>query len=224
VHTFNRAEQLSVAYELVTQLIGGELRPPSHVVRPLVSGGAFAQPLSANGFTLLLSHPKKEFNYEMHGTKSLEDLGLSPSAALTVMNCANRGVVHRGELADRLNEAEGMAMDVEGLTYEGLLELTERVGLAEPAEGSTFLGVTEDELKAQSSLVSPFAYIKDSDHTDNDLRCPVCLGEFDDADSSPSLRRLRPCSHVFHRSCLDTWLRTKSACPICKTSIVPKSS
>jgi hypothetical protein len=84
--------------------------------------------LSSAGFTLLLPRPKREFNLEMHGTKSLESLNLAPLPTLTVMKCQDRGMMYRGELESRLSNAQEDTMDVDGLTYEGLIELTEHVG------------------------------------------------------------------------------------------------
>ncbi|XP_073138159.1 RING-H2 finger protein ATL46-like [Henckelia pumila] len=46
--------------------------------------------------------------------------------------------------------------------------------------------------------------------------CAVCLGEFS---SSDKLKLLPDCSHAFHIHCIETWLMTNSACPLCRTSI-----
>eukprot|EP00549_Striatella_unipunctata_P018969 CAMPEP_0118679024 /NCGR_PEP_ID=MMETSP0800-20121206/3551_1 /TAXON_ID=210618 ORGANISM="Striatella unipunctata, Strain CCMP2910" /NCGR_SAMPLE_ID=MMETSP0800 /ASSEMBLY_ACC=CAM_ASM_000638 /LENGTH=619 /DNA_ID=CAMNT_0006574959 /DNA_START=1 /DNA_END=1860 /DNA_ORIENTATION=+ len=177
-----------------------------------VRGGAFAQPLSARGFTLLMAHPKREFSLEMHGTKTLEELGLMPSAFLTVMMCADRGVVRRGDLESRLAQAQGNSMDVEGLTYEGLLELTERVGVATTGD------VDQEVLNRASTLCSPVDYLSQAGST-IDFKCPICLGEFDKAETDSTLRQLNKCKHTFHVACLGTWLTTKSSCPVCKQSL-----
>lgn len=46
-------------------------------------------------------------------------------------------------------------------------------------------------------------------------QCMVCLSNFVDEDD---VRRL-PCSHVFHASCIDEWLRRCTDCPICKANV-----
>ncbi|CAO2819620.1 unnamed protein product [Amaranthus hypochondriacus] len=47
--------------------------------------------------------------------------------------------------------------------------------------------------------------------------CSVCLGEFFDDDT---LRLLPKCSHAFHVTCIDTWLRSHSNCPLCRANII----
>nr|XP_043619993.1 RING-H2 finger protein ATL54-like [Erigeron canadensis] len=47
--------------------------------------------------------------------------------------------------------------------------------------------------------------------------CLVCLSEFEEND----MARLLPiCKHVFHISCIDTWLRSHTNCPLCRAEIV----
>jgi len=57
---------------------------------------------------------------------------------------------------------------------------------------------------------------KDSDSTSI---CCVCLDNFGNDDV---LRHLK-CEHYFHKDCLDTWLKVKLECPLCK-KIPQKSS
>ncbi|CAH8334687.1 unnamed protein product [Eruca vesicaria subsp. sativa] len=46
--------------------------------------------------------------------------------------------------------------------------------------------------------------------------CPVCLNEFEE---NESLRLLPKCNHAFHISCIDTWLRSHTNCPLCRAGI-----
>ena len=185
---------------------------------------AFSRPLSLKGYTLLLSRPKREFSLEMDGTKTLEETGLLPSATITVMMCKERGMVRRGDLEDRLSSAQGDAMDVDGLSYEGLVEFTERVGASEKAWGQ----VEEESLQKNSALISPAQLMGDdsatmSDDENRSSSCPICLGEYDSNDEELNLRQLKTCQHqdnVFHEACLRTWLQTKTSCPICKLSLI----
>ncbi|KAL5216709.1 hypothetical protein ABZP36_008110 [Zizania latifolia] len=46
--------------------------------------------------------------------------------------------------------------------------------------------------------------------------CSVCLGEFRDGES---IRLLPKCRHAFHQQCIDTWLKSHSNCPLCRSNI-----
>ncbi|KAL7592726.1 hypothetical protein Lser_V15G34272 [Lactuca serriola] len=47
--------------------------------------------------------------------------------------------------------------------------------------------------------------------------CSVCLTEFE---ADEMLRVLPYCKHGFHLSCIDTWLRSHTNCPLCRAGIV----
>ncbi|KAI9087137.1 hypothetical protein K1719_030901 [Acacia pycnantha] len=51
--------------------------------------------------------------------------------------------------------------------------------------------------------------------------CSVCLSEFQDCES---LRLLPKCNHAFHLPCIDTWLRSHSSCPLCRSNIVTSNT
>lgn len=56
----------------------------------------------------------------------------------------------------------------------------------------------------------------DEGHTTTDqTQCMICLSEFEAGEEVRGL----PCSHVFHASCVDEWLRRCTDCPICKANI-----
>lgn len=56
----------------------------------------------------------------------------------------------------------------------------------------------------------PMASQEDLDKNSDD--CAICW------DSMKSARKL-PCSHLFHNSCLRSWLEQDTSCPICRTSL-----
>lgn len=53
-----------------------------------------------------------------------------------------------------------------------------------------------------------------SPHT-GEPSCAVCISEFDTGDL---VRRL-PCRHLFHKECIDHWLRKNKRCPLCMVAI-----
>ncbi|KMZ63087.1 putative Ring finger protein [Zostera marina] len=46
--------------------------------------------------------------------------------------------------------------------------------------------------------------------------CAVCLSKFEPQDQ---LRLLPACRHVFHSTCIDTWIKSTPSCPLCRSSI-----
>lgn len=53
-----------------------------------------------------------------------------------------------------------------------------------------------------------------------DAECCICLSVYDDG---IELREL-PCSHHFHCTCIDKWLRINATCPLCKYNIIKSSN
>ncbi|CAG8445691.1 7211_t:CDS:2 [Acaulospora colombiana] len=50
--------------------------------------------------------------------------------------------------------------------------------------------------------------------TDEQLTCPICLGDFESGEEL----RILPCHHQYHTVCIDPWLlNTSPLCPMCKT-------
>jgi hypothetical protein len=45
--------------------------------------------------------------------------------------------------------------------------------------------------------------------------CSICF----DTMSNNGPLRTTPCGHKFHSECLNTWLRTKNTCPLCRTQV-----
>lgn len=50
--------------------------------------------------------------------------------------------------------------------------------------------------------------------------CPVCLNEMSIGDEARSL----PCRHLFHKNCVDEWLRVNASCPTCRCSIISNAT
>ena len=46
--------------------------------------------------------------------------------------------------------------------------------------------------------------------------CPICLEEVIDSDNN---KKVLHCNHVFHKNCIDRWLRTRSQCPVCRRRV-----
>lgn len=54
-------------------------------------------------------------------------------------------------------------------------------------------------------------------NTDAEESCCVCMGNLEEGEEVRTL----PCGHVFHRNCIDQWLKKSSLCPMCRTLLRP---
>ncbi|OMO67653.1 Zinc finger, RING-type [Corchorus capsularis] len=57
---------------------------------------------------------------------------------------------------------------------------------------------------------------KEEEQRPSNTDCAVCLAEFEEGEW---LRHLPNCKHAFHVSCIDTWFRSHSSCPICRSCV-----
>ncbi|MCO5582943.1 hypothetical protein L7F22_036846 [Adiantum nelumboides] len=51
--------------------------------------------------------------------------------------------------------------------------------------------------------------------------CAVCLSEFEEGEE---MKTLPECGHAFHGACIDMWLFSHTTCPICRISLLKKTS
>lgn len=73
-----------------------------------------------------------------------------------------------------------------------------------------------DETIAQVEQFTWDSAQADAPGTRSQEQCMVCLAEFSNGED---VRRLPPCGHVFHSSCIVEWLRRCTDCPICKANV-----
>ncbi|KAL6636790.1 hypothetical protein ACP70R_024362 [Stipagrostis hirtigluma subsp. patula] len=82
------------------------------------------------------------------------------------------------------------------------------------------LGIDEATLKGYPEVVYGAARkeTKASKKGTTCTCCSICLDNYGDGDV---LRMLPECGHLFHRECVDPWLRHHPTCPVCRTSPMP---
>jgi len=56
---------------------------------------------------------------------------------------------------------------------------------------------------------------KANEESDNKKNCVICLNDFQSGDQVRTL----PCTHNFHKDCIDGWLSQKGCCPICRRNL-----
>ncbi|KAF7026998.1 hypothetical protein CFC21_039069 [Triticum aestivum] len=61
----------------------------------------------------------------------------------------------------------------------------------------------------------PVTVYRAADHV-GVLECAVCLAGLQDGEQARFLPR---CGHGFHAGCVDTWLASRSTCPLCRVTV-----
>lgn len=51
----------------------------------------------------------------------------------------------------------------------------------------------------------------------NNKKCNICLQQFK---VSEYKRKLPNCKHIYHKKCIDKWLKIDSRCPICRNKLL----
>merc|ERR1719199_783099 len=97
----------------------------------------------------------------------------------------------------------GMGPNVEGMTYEDLLEM-----FGDGMENKSASQETIDLIE-QRTITSL------SDLKEGHRECRICPEDYCVGDCIKVL----PCGHDFHCKCNDQWMKTNACCPICKFSI-----
>ncbi|XP_021745071.1 E3 ubiquitin-protein ligase At4g11680-like [Chenopodium quinoa] len=82
--------------------------------------------------------------------------------------------------------------------------------------GSAEKGASDDQISQlhcwRYKLVETSLGAGNSSPTKDNPECCICLTKYKDKEE---IRQL-PCSHIFHKKCVDQWLRIISCCPLCK--------
>lgn len=71
-------------------------------------------------------------------------------------------------------------------------------------------------LKKEVREMLPIIVFKES-FSVKDTQCSVCLGDYQAEDK---LQQIPVCGHTFHMDCIDLWLATHTACPLCCLSLL----
>ncbi|KAM0991036.1 hypothetical protein ACFX13_009597 [Malus domestica] len=106
-----------------------------------------------------------------------------------------------------LDHHRDMRLDIDNMSYEELLALSERIG-------NVSTGLSEDLIP---KCLTETIYCS-SDQIQDEGSCAICLEEYNDRDD---VGALKSCGHDYHVSCIKKWLSMKNSCPICKGCALP---
>ncbi|XP_042411057.1 probable E3 ubiquitin-protein ligase RHG1A isoform X1 [Zingiber officinale] len=134
------------------------------------------------------------------------------------LNTPNRWAPESAMVVDRLafydaanlhDQHRDMRLDIDGMSYEELLALGERIGNANT-------GLSEDSVS--SCLVKTVH--PSCEQIQDEGKCAICLEEYKE---NKKLGRLK-CGHEYHICCISQWLKMKNVCPICRVSASSNAS
>ncbi|KAG6405385.1 hypothetical protein SASPL_132974 [Salvia splendens] len=87
-------------------------------------------------------------------------------------------------------------------------------------EGTWFVATNRGLDEALVRSMATFKYRR-RERLVEGTECSVCLSEFVEEER---LKLLPKCSHAFHVTCIDTWLKCHSNCPLCRANVAGPAS
>ncbi|XP_018470007.2 extensin [Raphanus sativus] len=111
---------------------------------------------------------------------------------------------------NHIDHHRDMRLDIEEMSYEELLALSERIGTVNT-------GLPEEDVKnhLKTRTCSVINHAEKSPQTkDGETEpCTICQECFKNEEKIATL----DCGHEYHAECLEKWLIVKNVCPICKS-------
>jgi len=95
------------------------------------------------------------------------------------------------------------------MDYEQLLSLDEQFGLVSKGLASELVEQLMVEQYELPSDLTQSQAIRLREH------CLVCLEDYQSSDQL----KILPCSHRFHKACINPWLSHQKHCPVCRKEI-----
>jgi len=115
------------------------------------------------------------------------------------------------------DEAANLEGDDGEISYDAMLQLGERIG---DVKTERWTITAQNEINKLPTFLIDLTLLNKKVHKDaSECKCLICQCEYEEEDQC---RRL-PCSHGFHKECIDQWLMTKDCCPYCRQCIVKES-
>ncbi|KAL1188452.1 putative E3 ubiquitin-protein ligase HIP1 [Cardamine amara subsp. amara] len=112
---------------------------------------------------------------------------------------------------NHIDHHRDMRLDIEEMSYEDLLALSERIGTVNT-------GLPEEEVKNHLKTRTCYGINLEKESSSprtKDIEaepCTICQESFKNEEKIATL----DCGHEYHAECLEKWLIVKNVCPICK--------
>ncbi|CAA7028430.1 unnamed protein product [Microthlaspi erraticum] len=111
------------------------------------------------------------------------------------------------DAANYVDDHQGMRLDIEDMSYEELLALSDQIGTVKT-------GLSEEDVKELLKTRTSINLEDEAPSTDQEsYSCTICQENYKIQDKIATL----DCKHEYHVKCLKKWLVIKNVCPICKS-------
>ncbi|CAH8358294.1 unnamed protein product [Eruca vesicaria subsp. sativa] len=182
-------------------------RPPPPAVYPRMAPASYtapyshARPVQSPGFRMSLQHPRDDF----FAAATLRYNGLSHLRAIPAYE-------DEGDFYDDyVDDHEDMRLDIEDMSYEELLALSEDIGTVKTGLSEE---TVKDLVKRRTSISTRINLEEAPPSTDLETDfCTICQENYKNQEKIATL----DCKHEYHAECLEKWLVIKNVCPICKS-------
>ncbi|KAG2304698.1 hypothetical protein Bca52824_033349 [Brassica carinata] len=171
-----------------------------------ISSGPEMGPVQPTGFRVYQHHqrddppPLAAFRQHREGVPRLR---VMPDDEVAMLEF---GDFLGGSGNNHIDHHRDMRLDIEEMSYEELLALSERIGTVNT-------GLPEEDvknhLKTRTCSGTNLSQTKDRETEP----CTICQESFKNEEKIATL----DCGHEYHAECLEKWLIVKNVCPICKS-------
>lgn len=175
------------------------------VVLAAARGGAAARRTDDEAFAIMLARQQEEDDFAIAAALSAADTGVAGGGRHAA---GDFDAALASAMAASVEHSRGTgAIDIDGMGYEELLALGERIGYASRPKPS-----------AAELARLPTRRVGDGE-CEEEEECVVCCSVYEPGDE---LRTL-PCFHSFHSGCIDAWLMGDMpgsiTCPVCHSRV-----
>ncbi|GAB4846520.1 hypothetical protein Ancab_025525 [Ancistrocladus abbreviatus] len=160
-----------------------------------------------SGFRMYRSHRRGVLPEAMSRHRNVPHLRILPADEVAIWE-----IPSFYEVGSFIDHHRDMRLDIDDMSYEELLALSERIG-------SVNTGLSEEaiakhlKIRLYCSMSATNINLEELPSSDQkEDSCIICQEEYEDNDNIGTL----DCGHEYHADCLKQWLNLKNVCPICK--------